>query len=67
MHLWIPDYFYPDLVPHEPCPVEGCDQVTQRRRWLSGGPRLIHGVHHAVYLHCWEYECPSADHRGKTF
>ena len=67
MYLWVPDHFYPDVVPYLPCPVEGCKEVTQRRRWHSGGPRLIHGVHHAVYLHCWEYECPSADHKGKTF
>ena len=68
MYLWVPDHFYADLVPYMPCSVEDCKEVTQRRRrWHSGGPRLIHGVHHAVYLHCWEYECPSADHKGKTF
>jgi hypothetical protein len=67
MHLWVPDYICPDLVPRVPCPVEGCDQVRYRRRWHCGGPRLIHGVDHAGYLHCWEYECPSADLRGKTF
>ena len=54
LHLWIPDYFYPDLVSHTPCPVDGCTAGTQRRRWHSGGPRLIHGVHHAV-----QYEAAS--------
>jgi hypothetical protein len=67
MHLWVPDYFYPDLVPFMPCPIERCKEITVRRRWHSGGPLVIHGLHHAVYLHCWEYECSSADHKGKTF
>ena len=56
-HLWIPDFFFPELVPFVPCPTKDCDGHTTRRRWHSGGPRLIHGVQSAVYLHCWEYTC----------
>jgi hypothetical protein len=57
MHLWVPEFFFPHLVPHMPCPVEGCKGVTTRQRWHSGGPRLIHGIRHAVYFHCHEYKC----------
>jgi hypothetical protein len=56
-HLWIPDYFFPHLVDFMPCPVPGCKARTRRRRWKKGGPRLIHGVHSAEYLHCWDYQC----------
>src|ERR1700710_2108988 len=28
-------------------------------------PRLIHGVQHAMYLHCWDYECKK--HPNKSF
>ena len=65
VHLWVPDFFLPHLVPFMPCPEEGCNASTSRRRWRSHGPRLIHGVHHAEYLHCWEYEC--SRHKGHIF
>lgn len=65
MHLWVPDFFLPHLVPNMPCPEPGCVGVTARRRWHSGGPRLIHGIHSAEYLHCWEYSCSA--HPSKTF
>ena len=64
LHLWIPDYFFPHLVPFVPCPVPDCFSHTSRRRWHSGGPRLIHGVHSGAYLHCWEYSCST---HNKTF
>jgi len=65
LYLWIPDYFLPHLVKWMPCPVADCTGVTTRQRWRSGGPRLIHGVHHAMYLHCWDYECKK--HPNKHF
>ena len=64
-HLWIPDFFFPHLVPYMPCPVPGCAGHTARRRWHSGGPRLVHGVHCAMYLHCWEYVCDN--NKDKSF
>ena len=57
LYLWIPDWFLPHLVPWVPCPVDGCPAPTTRRRWRSGGPRVIHGVGHAMYLHGWDYNC----------
>ena len=65
LHLWIPDFFLPHLVDFMPCPEPGCSSITTRQRWHSGGPRLLHGVHSAVYLHCWEYTCNA--HHGKSF
>jgi hypothetical protein len=65
LHLWIPDFFLPHLVPFMPCPEDGCLDRTARHRWHSHGPRLLHGVHSALYLHCWEYVCNS--HSGKSF
>jgi hypothetical protein len=57
MHLWVPEFFAPHLLSSMPCPVDGCTSSTSRQRWHSGGPRLIHGMHSAMYLHCWEYQC----------
>jgi hypothetical protein len=65
LHLWVPDFFLPHLVPFMPCPEKRCKARTTRRRWHSGGPRVIHGVHSAVYLHCWEYVCTS--HHQQSF
>jgi hypothetical protein len=65
MHLWIPEFFLPHLCPTLPCPENGCCGKTARRRWHSGGPRLIHGTVSAVYLHCWEYSCEK--HPSKSF
>lgn len=65
LHLWVPDYFLPHLVPFMPCPEDGCQSRTARQRWHSGGPRLVHGTHSALYLHCWEYTCDA--HQGKSF
>jgi hypothetical protein len=62
LHLWIPDYFYPRLVPSMPCPHAGCTAATRRVRWKSGGPRLIHDVTSSLYLHCWEYSCQAEQH-----
>ena len=67
LHLWVPEYFYPELVPYMPCPIDNCNARTDRKRWRSGGPRLVHGVQHAAYLHCFEYVCEAAEHRGKVF
>jgi hypothetical protein len=62
LHLWIPDFFYPQLVPSMPCPQRNCKEATRRLRWKSGGPRLIHGVNSSLYLHCWEYACHNEEH-----
>ena len=68
--LWVPDFFYPDLVPSIKCPGQKlsattpqgkCGGLLTRRRWHSGGPRVIHGVRSAEYLHCWEYTCNEKD------
>ena len=67
LYLWVPEYFYPNLVPFMPCPVDKCQARTERRRWRSGGPRLMHGVQHAVYLYCFEYGCSAAEHKDKVF
>ena len=67
-YLWIPDWFLPHLVHHVPCPQYSeekdsdgkfiaCDGVTARRRWRSGGPRVIHDTHCSMYMHCWDYVC----------
>ena len=67
LHFWMPDFFMPDLVPFMPCAVSivdshgrtaPCPKQTSRRRWRSGGPRVIHDVHSSVYLHTWDYTCP---------
>jgi hypothetical protein len=65
LHYWIPDWFLPQYVPFMPCPEPDCTARTTRQRWHSGGPRLIHDVHHAVYLHCWEYRC--VEHPERSF
>jgi hypothetical protein len=65
LHYWIPDWFLPQYVPFMPCPEPNCTSRTTRQRWHSGGPRLIHDVHHAVYLLCWEYRC--VGHSNSSF
>jgi hypothetical protein len=65
LHLWVPDFFVPHLVPFMPCPEAACTARTARQRWHSGGPRLIHDIDSAAYLHCWEYQCDT--HRKKSF
>ena len=53
--LWVPEWFYPNLVPAMPCNM--CHGTGTRQRWSSGGPRVIHDMNHTVYLHCFEYKC----------
>jgi hypothetical protein len=65
VYLWVPEFFLPHLVSFMPCPITGCNGRTSRQRWHSGGPLVIHGIHSAMYLHCWEYECSL--HKGKSF
>ena len=57
LYLWIPDFFLPHLVQRVPCPEPECQAETRRVRWRSGGPRVIHGIRHAMYLHGWDYTC----------
>jgi hypothetical protein len=63
-YLWIPEFFFPHLVPAVPCPSDKCPGFGTRQRWNSGGPRVVHDVGHAVYLHYWEYKCKVC---AKTF
>lgn len=60
--LWVPEWYFPDLVSHMPCPhnINGspCHHVTKRHRWRSGGPRVVHGLNHSMYIHTWDYTCP---------
>ena len=79
LYLWIPDWFLPHLVPYVPCPLDieqldkdgnvigttPCDGVTTRQRWRSGGPRVIHDINSAIYLHCCDYVCKK--HPKKPF
>lgn len=53
--LWVPEWFYPHLVPAMPC--NTCNGTGTKQRWSSGGPRVIHDLNHTVYLHCYEYKC----------
>ncbi|MGH2640028.1 MAG: hypothetical protein ACRDF4_12230, partial [Rhabdochlamydiaceae bacterium] len=59
LFLWVPDFFYPSLVTHMPCPLDDCPAVCTRQRWRSGGPRVIHDINHAMYLHTFDYKCPT--------
>ena len=45
-----------------PCPERGCNKLTTRRRWNSGGPRIIHDVDSGVYLNYCEYDCTDESH-----
>jgi len=57
LHLWVPDFFMPELVPFMPCFHAGCNNITTRQRWKKGGPRVIHDIDHAIYLHRQDYRC----------
>ena len=58
-HIWAPDFFYPHLVPVKPCTTPKCSGHATRQRWNPNGARVVHGVHSAVYLLCWQYKCLS--------
>src|ERR1700677_2912892 len=57
LYLWVPDFFYPHPVKKVPCPEQGCNEPTARLRWRSGGPRVVHDIHHVIYLHTCDYLC----------
>lgn len=61
LHLWVPEFYFPRQVPFMPCAAEGCKGPATRQRWAPGGPRLIHGMYHAVYLLCQQYKCRQCD------
>ena len=56
-YIWVPEYFYPELVTNMPC--NKCSSFGTRQRWTSNGPRLIHGIEHSVFLYYFEYQCRS--------
>ena len=56
-HIWVPEFFYPHLVSYIPCISVKCSGHATRQRWNPSGPRVVHGIHSAVYLLCWQYRC----------
>ena len=56
-HIWAPDFFYPHLVLYMPCAAPKCDGRATRQRWNPNGARVVHDVHSAAYLRCWQYKC----------
>jgi hypothetical protein len=56
-YIWVPEFFYPHLVPLMPCPASKCNGKATRQRWNPNGPRVVHGIHSAAYLLCWQYMC----------